>query len=313
MPTRCERSGGTSRRRRSAPPLIGLALLMTRRFWTDPSFFVVFIGIGLFVFDHLRIVPEHFWAARRFVPIILPGTLLADRRRAGAGGPARQVGGRAPGLRRPAGPASRAAGAGGVELLERDASRSDRTSSTRASFRNSNSSPRDSGPTTCSSSSRATRRTCTCWRLPLAYIYGKQVLLLATPRPDSLRFAQFLRWAREHASQRLFPGRRRHGPALARGGGGGRRGRAVPGARIRVAAETATRPTCGTRSSTSGSTASSIRCRTRKAWRSTSARWTTSTSCGSTRRSETSTARSDGPARSRTSRWSASTPTPASW
>ena len=50
---------------------------MTTRFWRDPSTFIVFIGISTFVFYRLRIVPEHFWAARRFVPIILPGVCLA--------------------------------------------------------------------------------------------------------------------------------------------------------------------------------------------------------------------------------------------
>ena len=29
-----------------------------------------------FVFYKLRIVPEHFWLARRFLPVILPGALL---------------------------------------------------------------------------------------------------------------------------------------------------------------------------------------------------------------------------------------------
>ena len=175
--------------------VIGLALLMTRRFWTDPSFFVVFIGIGLFVFDHLRIVPEHFWAARRFVPIILPGTLLAigavlapsDRpggstveRLAFAGrqglrlvllalvawsfwSATRQI-------------RSHVEYAGVIPKLEQLAARFGTDDLLVVESRNASD--------------------LHVLALPLAYTYGKQVLLLASPRPDSLRFAQFLRWAR---------------------------------------------------------------------------------------------------------------------
>ena len=33
-------------------------------------------AFALFFFYKIRIVPEHFWMARRFLPIILPGALL---------------------------------------------------------------------------------------------------------------------------------------------------------------------------------------------------------------------------------------------
>src|SRR5262249_49356543 len=58
-------------------PATVLSTVMTTGFWLAPSTFVVFIGMSTFVFNRLRIVPEHFWAARRFVPIILPGVCLA--------------------------------------------------------------------------------------------------------------------------------------------------------------------------------------------------------------------------------------------
>ena len=54
-----------------------LGLLLTRRlFWRDPAFFLTFAAVCLFTFYKARIVPEHFWAARRFVAVILPGALL---------------------------------------------------------------------------------------------------------------------------------------------------------------------------------------------------------------------------------------------
>jgi hypothetical protein len=42
--------------------------------------------------------------------------------------------------------------------------------------------------------------------LPLAYIYAKNVLVLANPKPDSLRFARFLGWARSKYSGVYFLG-----------------------------------------------------------------------------------------------------------
>jgi hypothetical protein len=175
--------------------VIGLALLMTRRFWTDPAFFVVFIGIGIFVFDHLRIVPEHFWAARRFVPIILPGTMLAIGAALAPSGPAgastaeRLAYAGRQGLRlvllalvawsfwsatRPILPHVEYAGI--IPKLEQIASRF--------------------GPDDLLIVESRNASDLHVLALPLAYTYGKQVLLLATPRPDSLRFAQFLQWAR---------------------------------------------------------------------------------------------------------------------
>ena len=40
-------------------------------------------GVRLFFFYKIRIVPEHFWMARRFLPVILPGRCCSRRRRAG--------------------------------------------------------------------------------------------------------------------------------------------------------------------------------------------------------------------------------------
>ena len=59
-----------------AAALAGLGLVAPRLFWRDPGFFVVACGSAIFVFYRIRIVPEHFWATRRFVPIILPAVLL---------------------------------------------------------------------------------------------------------------------------------------------------------------------------------------------------------------------------------------------
>jgi hypothetical protein len=47
-----------------------------KRFWRDPALFLTVAVFGASVFYKMRIVPEHFWMARRFIPVILPGALL---------------------------------------------------------------------------------------------------------------------------------------------------------------------------------------------------------------------------------------------
>ena len=56
--------------------LFGYALLARRAFWRDPALFVTVAIFALFFFYKIRIVPEQFWMARRFLPVILPGALL---------------------------------------------------------------------------------------------------------------------------------------------------------------------------------------------------------------------------------------------
>ena len=56
--------------------LVGYALVTRRRFWHDPAIVVTITLFSLFFFYKIRIHAEHFWAARRFLAVILPGTLL---------------------------------------------------------------------------------------------------------------------------------------------------------------------------------------------------------------------------------------------
>ena len=56
--------------------LFGYALVARQGFWRDPALFVTVAIFAVFFFYKIRIVPEQFWMARRFVPIILPATLL---------------------------------------------------------------------------------------------------------------------------------------------------------------------------------------------------------------------------------------------
>ena len=56
--------------------LVGYALVARRLFWRDPAFIFTLTAFSVFFFYKIRIAPEHFWVARRFIPVILPGGLL---------------------------------------------------------------------------------------------------------------------------------------------------------------------------------------------------------------------------------------------
>jgi hypothetical protein len=59
-----------------AAALAGYALIVRRRFWADPAIVITITLFALFFFYKPRVVAEHFWASRRFLAVILPGTLL---------------------------------------------------------------------------------------------------------------------------------------------------------------------------------------------------------------------------------------------
>jgi hypothetical protein len=56
--------------------LAGVLVVVPRYFWRDPGFMIVTAVFAVVFFDDLRIVPEHLWMARRFLPVILPATML---------------------------------------------------------------------------------------------------------------------------------------------------------------------------------------------------------------------------------------------
>jgi hypothetical protein len=59
-----------------AAGLLGFVLATRRRFWQQPAWFVLVAIFAFLFFYKVRIVPEHFWMARRFLPVILPATCL---------------------------------------------------------------------------------------------------------------------------------------------------------------------------------------------------------------------------------------------
>lgn len=59
-----------------AAVIAGLAFVWPKQFWRDPAFLLTLGGFSIFLFRKLYIVPDHFWMARRFLPVILPGMLI---------------------------------------------------------------------------------------------------------------------------------------------------------------------------------------------------------------------------------------------
>src|SRR5690606_32702808 len=55
---------------------VGAAFFLARHFWRDPTFYLTFVVFSTFFFYKTRIVPEHFWTARRFLGVALPAALL---------------------------------------------------------------------------------------------------------------------------------------------------------------------------------------------------------------------------------------------
>jgi hypothetical protein len=56
--------------------LAGYALVVWRSFWRAPALILTITTLAFLFLYKMRIWPEHFWLARRFIPAILPGALI---------------------------------------------------------------------------------------------------------------------------------------------------------------------------------------------------------------------------------------------
>lgn len=178
----------------------GYALYARRVFWKAPAFFLAALFFALFFFYKIQIVPEHFWMARRFVPVILPMTFVFAA--ALAFGAGRGLGSRVikwtAGLvfigllgmqyQRAARPIlDHVEYAGMIPKLEELAGRIHDDDLVIAESRNAGSDIH-------------------VLATPLAYIYARNVLLLASAQPDKPTFARFLEHARARYARVLFLG-----------------------------------------------------------------------------------------------------------
>ena len=177
--------------------LAGYALVVWRSFWCAPAMILALTTIAAFFFYKMRIWPEHFWLARRFIPAILPGALLFAT--AALFAPLWLLRERFRGGRRRIGAAWVAAGIVGVALLGRHylaASTAVRTHIEYADLI-----PhierlagrfRDDDLVLVEARAASDVHTLA---LPLSYIWARNVLVLSSSRPDKQAFAEFLAWA----------------------------------------------------------------------------------------------------------------------
>ena len=181
--------------------LIGLALL-SRRFFRDPALISTVVIFACFLFYKVRIVPNHFWMTRRFLPVILPGALICAST-AVLGGvrvPRTLAGSTRTALRvlfivllagyylrvsRPV--VHHTEYAGLIPRLEHLAGTIGNDDLVIAE-------------------SRDTGSDVHVLALPLAYIYARNVLVLYQARPDKPTLATFLEWARTRYRRVLFMG-----------------------------------------------------------------------------------------------------------
>ena len=181
--------------------LIGYALAARREFWRAPALFLTVAVFSLFFFYKVRIVPEHFWMARRFLPVILPGALLFAAAAALAGtraGPrrARVLRGAIGGIFlvllasqyvRAARPIlEHVEYAGIIPKLEQLAA-----------------AVHDDDLLVVESRDASDTHVLA---LPLAYVYARNALVLASRAPDKASFALFLDWAHGRYRRVLFMG-----------------------------------------------------------------------------------------------------------
>ena len=190
-----------------AAALLGFVLVVRRAFWRDPALLLATTAVALFFFYKVRIVPEHFWLARRFLPVILPMSLVFVAAAACAG------------LERPWGTGRRqlarrlvsaAIGLAFVLLLGRQFTQA--TWAIKDHIEYAGLIPRleqlashfgDRDLVIVESRNASDTHVLA---LPLAYTYARNVLVLDSRTPDREMFAGFLAWARSRYREVFFIG-----------------------------------------------------------------------------------------------------------
>lgn len=180
-----------------------LGLVVTKRdFWRDPAFFLTFGVVSLFIFYKTRIVPEHFWAARRFAAVILPGALLLVSA-AAIGAPR--------GRGRLARTLSAAIGVAFLAVLAVAYARAAKPIAAHIEYQGiiahlEELASRVGDDDLLIVESRDSGSDVHVLGLPLAYIYARKVLVLSTATPDKAMFAAFLDQMRARYQRVLFLG-----------------------------------------------------------------------------------------------------------
>lgn len=182
--------------------LVGYALVARGLFWRDPAFVVTLTAFSWFFFYKIRIWPDHFWMARRFVPVILPGGLLLAAGAALAGVRGRLLFSRA--IRGPIGIVF-------IALLALQYARAAKPIVNHVEYagiiaRLEALAAQIHDDDLLVVESRDAGSDVHVLALPLAYTYARNVLVLSSPVPDKPTFAAFLDRAHARYARVLFLG-----------------------------------------------------------------------------------------------------------
>jgi hypothetical protein len=182
--------------------LVGFAIVVGRSFWRDPALIMTVVVFSVFLFYKIRIHAEHFWMARRFLPVILPGALLFVAAAALSRGQGRWPGAR---LLRPL------IGLVFVALLGAHYSRVSAPLLAHVEYeglipRIEKLAAAIGDDDLLIVESRDAGSDVHVLATPLAYIYARNVLLLHSAKPDKPALATFLDWARTRYTRVLFLG-----------------------------------------------------------------------------------------------------------
>jgi hypothetical protein len=181
--------------------LLGFWLFARRAFWRAPELFMTVAFFSFFFFYKIRIASDHFWMARRFLPVILPGALLFATAAAlggtrGGWAPTRAV--------------RRIIGLAFVAVLAVQYARAARPILPHVEYAGiipklEEITGRIGDRDLLIVETRLQSDTHVL-ALPLAYIYARNVLVFSSPKPDKAVFAAFLDWARTKYDRVLFMG-----------------------------------------------------------------------------------------------------------
>ena len=181
--------------------LLGLIVVSRQAFWRAPALFVTYATFCVFFFYKIRIVPEHFWMARRFLAVVLPGALLF------AAAAALGTRGGGPRLTRPL---RWAVGGIFIVILGSQYLRATRPILDHIEYagvipklEQMAESIGDDDLVVVEARSETDIHTLA---VPLAYVYSRNVLVFSSALPDKATVARFLEWARGRYRRVLFLG-----------------------------------------------------------------------------------------------------------
>ena len=182
--------------------LVGLVLVARRDFWRDPCFVILLGAFSLIFFYKIRIVADHFWMTRRFLPVILPGALLLAG--AAAMGTRWESHGARAWVRR-------AAGLGIIIWLGINYAGAAKPVLAHVEYAGIIPYLEElSGQFTSRDlvivESRDSQADTHVFAVPLAYIYDRDALVLTSARPDKAALASFIAFARTRHPRVLFLG-----------------------------------------------------------------------------------------------------------